>query len=166
MFGFKLLLIFVTALLFDGLLLPAFFNFRDSMLSLLVIIIAILYMGVQRQTIILGLSLSVLSELFRGLSLGTMAIPFLFTATLVYLTQRVLDIKYTHRARFSVGRSFILAVVSTIFVCIFSVFLFSLAGQNIEILSGGLFVGLTIILEALILIFVFNVAFNKNTDYR
>ena len=166
MFGFKLLLIFVTALLFDGLLLPAFFNFRDSMLSLLVIIIAILYMGVQRQTIILGLSLSVLSELFRGLSLGTMAIPCLFTATLVYLTQRVLDIKYTHRARFSVGRSFILAVVSTIFVCIFSVFLFSLAGQNIEILSGGLFVGLTIILEALILIFVFNVAFNKNTDYR
>lgn len=158
----KFFIIFFAALAIDGLVLPALFNFRNSSLALLAVLLGVLYLGPQRQTIILGLSFSIVSEAFRGLNLGTLAIPFLFTAVIMYSVQKFLDIKYTHKTRFSLSRSFILASFSTVFVYVFLTF-YKLGGAN-----PGYFdplIGLTIISEALFLIFIFSAVFNKKSDY-
>ena len=162
MVGFKLSLIFIAALLLDGLILPAFFGFRNSFLSLLILIVPILYFGSIKQSIVYGLAFAFISESLRGLGLGDLAIPFLFTAVVIYLIQRFLDIRYTYDTRFSLSKSAIIILMSAVAIYVFS-FFFKQGILNVDYFNPA--VVLTIALEALILVFVFNVVFNEKSDY-
>ena len=94
--------------------------------------------------------------------MGGLALPFLFTSVVIYLTQRFLDIQYTHDARFGLSKSVIIALMSVAFIYVFS-FFYKQGGVNMEYFDPV--IGLTIVLEALALVFVFNVVFNKKNDY-
>jgi hypothetical protein len=161
--GFKLSLIFIAALLFDGLILPAFFGFRNSFLSLLILIVPILYIGSTRQSIVYGLAFSFISESLRGLDLGDLAIPFLFTAVVIYLTQPFLDIRYTYDTRFSLSKLAIIILMSVVVIYVFS-FFFKQGSLNVDYFNSVAV--LTIALEVLILVFVFNIVFNEKSDYQ
>lgn len=170
---FKLSLIFIAALMLDGLILPAFFGLRESFLSLLVLIVPILYMGLTKHFIVYGLFFAFISESLRGLELGNLAIPFLFTAIVIYLAQRFLDIKYTYETRFGLEKSALVTLMSVAFMYVFS--FFYRQGDVFDILTrlpdGQVFryfdisSSLTIALEALMLVFVLNIVFNKKSDY-
>lgn len=160
--GTKLVIMFFAALVFDGLVLPAFFGFRESFLFLLFLMVPILYIGPAARSVSLGLFFAFISESLRGLELGSLALPFLFTVVIIYLTQRFLDIKYTHSARFGLAKSILIALMSVVFIFIFSVF-YQRGGVNIGYFDPV--IGLTIAVETLILVFVFNFVFNKKSDY-
>ena len=166
MTGLKLTAIFISVLLLDGLVLPAFFGLRNSFLSLLLLVAPILYMGSKRQYVACGLFFSVILEMSKGLSLGILALPFLFTSVLIYLTRRYLNIQYTYETRFGLSKSALLAAISVAFVYVFSFFYGQ--GRIIDISTFRYFdisSVLTIVPEALVLVFVFNVVFNKKSDY-
>ena len=152
MINLKLLLIFAAGLALDGLILPAFFGFKESFLSLLILVMPVLYMGSTGRLIAYGIVFALISESWRGLNFGDMAIPFLFTAAVINLIQHFLDIKY----------AYLIALMSVMSVYIF---LFFYAHGSINMAYFDPVIGLTMILEALILVFVFNVIFNKQTDY-
>lgn len=160
--GFKLSLFFLVALFFDGLILPAFFGLRESFLSMLVLIVFILYLGPTQQFIIYGFAFALISESLRGLSVGDLAIPFLFTAAAIYLTQRFLDIKYTFDARFGLDKLALIVLTSVAFIYVF-LFFYSYGGVNIEYFNPV--ISLVILLESMLLVFVFNIVFNKKSDY-
>ena len=162
MAGVKLFIIFLVVLVLDGLVLPAFFGLRNSFLSLLLLIVPILYMGPKRQYVACGLFFSVILEMSKGISLGGLALPFLFTSVAIYLTQRFLDIQYTYDARFGLGKSVLIALMSAVFIYVFS-FFYKQGGVNMEYFDPV--IGLTTVLEALVLVFVFNIVFNKKSDY-
>jgi len=150
--GIKLFIIFIAALVLDGSILPAFFGLRESFLSLLILVIPVLYMGSSGRLIAYGIIFAFISESWRGLNFGDMAIPFLFTAAVINLTQRFLDIKYTY----------LIALMSVISVYIF-LFFYARGLINIEYFDPV--IGLTIASEALILVFMFNFVFNKKNSY-
>ena len=152
MTGIKLFIIFIAALVLDGSILPAFFGLRESFLSLLILVIPVLYMGSSGRLIAYGIIFAFISESWRGLNFGDMAIPFLFTAAVINLTQRFLDIKYTY----------LIALMSVISVYIF-LFFYARGLINIEYFDPV--IGLTIASEALILVFMFNFVFNKKNSY-
>ncbi|MBI2674289.1 MAG: hypothetical protein HYX22_00925 [Candidatus Yanofskybacteria bacterium] len=170
MTSLKLIAIFITVLLFDGLVLPAFFGFRGSFLFVLVLIMPVLYLGLTKNLVFFGLFFSLILELFRGLNFGVLAMPFLFTVAVIYLTQRFLDIQYTYDTRFNLSRSGLIVLMSVAFIYVFSFFYryFDIstrlpdgqAFRHFDILSV-----LTMVLEALALVFVFNSVFNKKSDY-
>lgn len=158
----KIFIIFIIALVLDGLILPALFGFRNSFLSMLVLITPILYMGPTKQCLVCGLFFSATLELFRGLDLGTLAVPFLSAAAVLYVAQKFLDIKYTYDTRFGFSKLVLLALTST--VSIYLISLFYNRGHIIaEIFHPGM--ALNILSEALILVFVFNIIFNKKSYY-
>ena len=152
MTGIKLFIIFIAALVLDGSILPAFFGLRESFLSLLILVIPVLYMGSSGRLIAYGIIFAFISESWRGLNFGDMAIPFLFTTAVINLTQRFLDIKYTY----------LIALMSVISVYIF-LFFYARGLINIEYFDPV--IGLTIASEALILVFMFNFVFNKKNSY-
>lgn len=158
----KLIGIFAVVLVLDGLILPALFGLRESFLSLLVLLVPILYIGPTGRLVFLGLFFSFLLESLRGLALGALALPFLFTVVIIYLTQRFLDIRYTHNTRFGLGKSALIALISVVLMLVLSVF-YNQGGVNIGYFDSV--IGLTIAIETLILVFVFNVVFNKKSDY-
>ncbi len=162
MVGVKFFVIFLVVLALDGLVLPAFLGLRNSFLSLLLLIVPIIYVGPKRQYVTCGLFFSIILEIFRGLSLGDLALPFLFTSVVIYLTQKFLNIQYTYDSRFSLDRSTFTALMSAVFIYVFS-FFYKQGSLNIEYFDPT--IGLTILLEALILVFVFNIVFDKKSDY-
>jgi len=162
MVGFKILSIFIIVLMLDGLILPAFLGWRESFLSPLVLIVSIFYMDSIIQFVAYGLIFTFVSELLRGLNFGDLVLPFLLMTVIVFVTQRFLDIKYTYDAKFSLSRLFFMVLMLVMFIYIFS-FFFKRGGININYFSPV--IGLTIISEALMLIFVFNSVFNKKSDY-
>jgi len=109
-------------------------------------------MGSSGRLIAYGIIFAFISESWRGLNFGDMAIPFLFTAAVINLTQRFLDIKYTY----------LIALMSVISVYIF-LFFYARGLINIEYFDPV--IGLTIASEALILVFMFNFVFNKKNSY-
>lgn len=142
----------MAGLALDGLILPAFFGLKESFLSLLILVMPVLYMGSTGRLIAYGIIFAFISESWRGLNLGDMAIPFLFTVAVINLTRHFLDIKYTY----------LTALMSVMSVYIF---LFFYVHGLVNKAYFDPAIGLTMILEALILVFVFNVIFNKQTDY-
>ena len=172
---FKLFSIFIIVMIMDVLILPAFFGLRESFLTLLILIVPILYIGSTGQSVAYGLFFAFIYEFLRGLDLGTLVLPFLLTAVVIYSAQRFLDIKYTYEARFGfserdpyvigsrLGKSIFIALMSLIFIYIFS-FFYRHGSVNLGYFDPT--VGLTIALEALILVFVFNIVFNKKNDYQ
>lgn len=162
MTGLKFFLIFFIVVLLDGLILPAFFGLRENFLSLLILIVPSLYMGLTSQFIAYGLAFVLISESLRGLGLGDLAIPFLFIVILVYLIQRFLDIKHTYDTRFGLGKSALIALMSAVFVYMF---LFFYERGNVDASYFNLTIGLIMLLEALTLVFAFNIVFNKRSDY-
>lgn len=154
--------IFGVVLILDELILPALFGFRESLLSLIVLILPVLYIGPTGRLVSFGVLFSFLLESLRGLEIGALALPFLVTVVIVYLVQRFLDIKYTHNTRFGLGKSVFLALTSIMLIFIFSIF-YKHGSINISYLDPIL--GLIAAVETLLLIFVFNIVFNKKSDY-
>lgn len=161
MAGLKLCLIFLVVLIIDSLVLSAFFGLRESFLSLLVLVVPILYIGSTRRVIAYGLIFAFVSESLRGLKLGDLAIPFLFTAIVIYFVQRFLDIKYTYDTRFGLSKSALVALTSAVSIYIFSFFY----KQGVNLNYFDPVTALIIISEALMLVFAFNIIFNKKADY-
>src|SRR3989344_5745600 len=146
MTGLKLVAIFLVVLILDGLILPAFFGLRESFLSLLILIVPVLYMGSTRRTVVYCLAFVFVSESLRGLNVGDLAIPFLLTATIVYLIQRFLDIKCTYETRFGLSKSVLIATMSVVCLYIFS-FFYKHGGVNIDYFNSV--ISVTIALEAM-----------------
>ncbi len=159
--GFKLSIVIIGAFIIDGLVFPAFFGFRNSFLSLLALLLPVLYLGTKKRPVLYGLLFSVILEPFRGLSFGTLAIPFLLTVVVIYLVQMFLDIKHTYDTRFSLGKSVLLVLISTVLVYVFSIFY---AWGDVSFYSFDPVIVLTIALEALILTLILSFIFNKK-DY-
>ncbi|MBI4158273.1 MAG: hypothetical protein HY505_01455 [Candidatus Yanofskybacteria bacterium] len=167
MTSLKLIAIFITVLLFDELVLSAFFGLRNSFLSLLLLVAPVLYMGLKRQYVACGLFFSFVLEMFKGLGLSDLSLPFLFTLVVIYLTQRFLDIKYTYDARFDLGKSVLIALMSVAFVYVLSFFYGRGSIVNISIFQYfNISSILIMVLEALALVFIFNIVFNKKSDYQ
>ena len=162
MAGIKLFIIFLVVLVLDGLILPAFFGFRNSFLSLLILTVPILYMGLTKRFIACGLVFAFISESLRGLELGVLALSFLFTVVIMYLIQRFLDIQYTYDTRLGFSRSVLIVLMSVAFIYVLS-FFFKHGSVNMDYFNPIII--LTIILETLTLVFVFNIVFNKKSDY-
>jgi len=160
--GLKLITTFVLVLLLDGLVLPAFFGFRESFLSLLVLIMPILYMGITRQSIVYGVVFVLIFESIGGLNFGDMAVPFLFVLGGIYLFQRFLDIKQTHNPRFSWGKLFLVVGAS---VALVHVFFFFYKYGSINMHYFSLAISLTLVLEAVLFFLVLNIIFDKKSDY-
>ena len=158
----KLFIIFIVVLVLDGLVLPAFFGFRESFLSLLVMVIPLLYLGSTRRSVTCGLVFALIYESLRGLELGALVLPFLLTAVVIYSAQRFLDIKYTYDTRFGLQKSVFIALTSVVLIHIFSFFY---KHGSVSLGYFDLALNLTVALEALILVFIFNIVFNKKTDY-
>ena len=163
MTGLKLTAIFISVLLLDGLVLPAFFGFRENFLSVIALIMTTVYLGLTKNYIFFGLFFSLILESSRGLNFGVLAIPFLFTVLVIFLICRFLNIQYTYSDRFSLSKSALLVLMSVIFVYVF-LFFYGRGSVNSEYFN--LVIGLTMVLEATALILVFNVVFNKKSDYR
>lgn len=161
MIGIKLFIVFLAALIVDGLIFPALFNFKNSLLSLLILIVTILYLGPRARYVVYGALFSVISEIFKGLNFGTLSAPFLLTVVVIYLAQMFLDIKYTYDTRFNWGKSVFLASVSAALIYLFLVF-YQWGGISVHYFNPV--IGLTVMLEAFALIFIFNVILNKK-DY-
>lgn len=160
--GIKLFIIFLAALIIDGLILPALLGFRESFLSLLVLIVLVLYLGPGKRSVVYGLFFAVILESFRGFGFGTLAAPFLLTVIVIYSAQKFLDIKYTYDTRFSPGKSVFIAVMSLVFVHIFS-FFYKFGEISFDLFN--LVISLTVLSEALVLVLVFNIIFNKKSYY-
>ncbi|OGN02353.1 MAG: hypothetical protein A2655_01305 [Candidatus Yanofskybacteria bacterium RIFCSPHIGHO2_01_FULL_43_42] len=158
----KLFIIFLIVLVLDGFVLSAFFGLRNSSLSLLLLVVPLLYMGPKIQFVACGLFFSVILEMSKGIGLGGLVLPFLFTSVAIYLTQRFLDIQYTYDARFGLGKSVLIALMSAVFIYVFS-FFYKQGGLNIEYFNPV--IGLTMVLEALALVLLFNIVFDKKSDY-
>ena len=160
--GVKLFSIFLMVLIVDGIILPAFFGFRESLLSLLILVMPALYFGVVKRYLVYGLFFSVALEFFKGLEFGSLAAPFLFTAAVIYLMQRFLDVKHTHDGGFSLARLTLTVAVAAGFGYMF-LFFYGLGNIHSGYFNAA--IGLTEILEALILVLVFNAVFDKKSDY-
>lgn len=159
----KLFLIFIAVLLFDGLVLPALFGIRESFLSLLLLVAPVVYIGSSKQCIICGLFFAFMLESVRGFELGSLAMPFLFTTSVIYLVQKVLDIRNTYNTRFSSGKFFFLALAATVFTYVF-LFIYGRGRINADYLDPA--AGFVMALEALVLIFIFNIIFSRKSDYQ
>lgn len=167
----KIFLVFISALTLDGLLLPALFDFKKSILSLLVPIVLILYMGCEKRYVVYGLFFSIISELFRGLDFGALALPFLLAVSLIYLVQTFLDIKHVSNVEIGMGRLILFVLASILFIFLFS----TVYELNEMIVSGkeppsflngyplNLAVNLETVLEILLVIFVFDRIFSNKT---
>jgi len=160
--GIRLFAIFLGALIMDGIIFPTFFGFKESFLSLLILIMPILYLGPAKQYLVSGTLFSFILELLKGLNFGALIIPFLFTVFLIFVVQKFLDIKHTHNTRFNIISAVMLAAISTIFVYTFFIF-YNYGSINKEYID--LKISLTIFIETLALIAVFNFIFNKKDDY-
>ena len=146
---YKLFLIFIAVLVVDGLILPALFGLRESFLSLLILIVPILYMGSTKQSISYGFAFAFVSESLRGLDLGTLAIPFLATAIVIYLIQRFLDTRNMYA---------LTVLMSVVFTYVFLLF-YGYGSVHTEYFKPV--IGLTVTLESIILVFLFSVVFDK-----
>src|SRR3989344_545523 len=160
--GIKLFIIFISILLMDGVILPAFFGFEESFLSFLFLIMPLLYLGATKQNIVFGFIFAVILEAFRGVDFGVLAIPFLITAALICVAQIFLETKLAYDARFNLGKSVFLTVALVAFVYVF-IILCNYNRFNVDYFS--FIFGLISVLESFILILIFNAMFNKRAEY-
>lgn len=156
--GFKLFIMFAVVTTLDGLVLPAFLGFKESFLSILILVLTVLYLGCTKQNVVYGSIFSVVLESFKGLTVGTLAIPFLLTMALIYFIQRFVDIKYMPNQVVGLGKLTILAPVSTFLV--YALLFFAGRGAiNTEYFNAVIiFVTAS---EALMTVFIFNSIFNE-----
>lgn len=158
----KFFTVFIVALILDGLIFPAFLGWRDSLLSLLIPILAILYIGPTKRYVFSSLFFCAISEALRGLKFGELILPFLITIIVMFLIQLFLDIKHTYDTRF-VFRKLILSASTSVALIYWVLFFYGYGHISIEYVNP--IIVFTIILEALISIFVFSLIFNKKDDY-
>lgn len=158
----KLFIVFIAALILDGLMFPAFLGWRDSLLSLLVPILAIIYIGPAKRYVFYGLFFYVVSEVLRGLNFGELMLPFLIAIIVTFLIQWFLDIKHTYDTRFIFGK---LVLSASMLIALVYLVLFFYGYGRIDSGYFNPIIILTIVLEALALVFVFSFMFNKKSDY-
>lgn len=145
----KLLLIFIAALTLDGLIFPALFGFKESLLSVLVIVMSLVFFGVTSRSVVYGLIFSIIYELAHGLNFGILVVPFLFTAVTAFFIQKFLDTK----------SKYFLALAPMVFAYLLLVF------YNRGGISAGYFsptVILIVVIESLTLAVIFSNIFGRN----
>ncbi|MEK7138729.1 MAG: hypothetical protein AAB799_00940, partial [Patescibacteria group bacterium] len=148
--GFKLIIIFVSAIIADGLILPGLFGFNNSLLSLLVIVTPVVHTGLTNRYIFYSLVFSILYEWSGGLDFGALAIPFLITAVVIFFIQKFFDIKNKH------------LIFSALISVVFFYLLLFFYNRGLDAGYLSLTVILTVLSEALILVFVLNAIFKKS----
>ena len=81
------------AILFDCIIFPAFFGFRESFLTIIFLVVMLLCYKVGLQSLIFGIALSRLAEFYWGLKLGTLILPLLASAGTLFLLNRFFNIR-------------------------------------------------------------------------
>lgn len=158
----RIFLIFLAVLVLDGLILPALFGFRDSFLSLIILILPMLYFGTEKRYIFFGMFSAVILETFRGLNFGSLALPFLFTALLICLAQLFFDTRHTYITRFNVGKLVTTSLLTVIFFHIFSMFY----GRQVDLVYFRLVPNLVMLIETTILVMFFGLVFDKRNYFN
>ncbi|MBI3274273.1 MAG: hypothetical protein HYZ69_03960 [Candidatus Colwellbacteria bacterium] len=158
----KLALIFLGVIVADWFILPALFGFRDSFLSLIILILPVLYFGAEKRYILCGLFFSLVLEMFRGLNLGSLTLAFLFTAVLIYLFQTFLDVRHTYITRFNTGKLIVTSLLSVVFTNVFPVFY----NWKVDLLYFRIIPSATIFVETVGLVILFNLLFDKKSYFN
>ena len=158
----KLVIVFIATLIIDSFLFPTFFGFQNSLLSILILLAPILYMGFYRRYVIWSFVFAAILELVRGFEFGAILIPFAFVLVIMYVMQQLLDIRYTYESRFNISKA-ILASFSTMVIVYLFIFIQNWGHFDLNYISPYL-VTLTAI-EAIVLTVIFNLIFNKRRDY-
>lgn len=90
---FLISLMFFISLVLDGLVFPALFGFKESFLTIIFLVSLLLYWGVNTFTIGYGVSAALVFELSRGLSPGSIILPFTMLGVFYYVLSIFLNIK-------------------------------------------------------------------------
>jgi hypothetical protein len=154
---FRLFLIFAFIIFIDSFLFPQFFNFNESFLSWLILIIPILYYGLNNKTIFLGLCFAFILELIRGFEFGNIMVPFLLTLVFIYMIYYFFDIKYFSNKTFDLGQIILFTIILAVFTIIFLLFL----NLNVKTYFINTFLSIIFVLESLVLVLFFNSIFNE-----
>ena len=85
--------LFLAAMFLDGIILPGFFGFRESFLTVIFLVAVLLYYETNLQGLVLGVALSGLAEFYWGLKLGTLILPLLASAGAFFLLNRFFNIR-------------------------------------------------------------------------
>ena len=88
-----LIVLWLAILLVDGLVMPALFHIRESFLVFVFLCALVVVYGEQSWLIWRGLLLAVATELFLGLSIGTVVIGFLAAAGTWHALTRFINLK-------------------------------------------------------------------------
>lgn len=159
----KFLLIFISVLFLDGLILPALFGFRSSLLSLMFLFVTILFFGSKKRYIFYVLFFSIVTESFQGLNFGDLTLPLFVVMVLIILIQRFFDIKYTYDTRFNLVKSCSVVILSLI---IFHIFTALCGGKLQDIFLHSFFINFTVLVEAIILVLIFSLVFNEKKYFN
>jgi len=88
-----IVILFLAAMFLDGIIFPALFGFRESFLTVILLIIALLYYEINLQNLVLSMALSGWAEFYWGLKLGTLILPLLASVGALFLLNRFFNIK-------------------------------------------------------------------------
>ncbi len=77
-------IIFLASVFLDGIILPAFFGFREGFLAIIFLISMLVYYEADLKSFILGILLSGTLEFYWGLKMGALILP-LFTAAGIFM---------------------------------------------------------------------------------
>ncbi len=88
-----IVVLFLASMFLDGIILPAFFNFREGFLTIIFLMIMLLYYRADIKGLILGTALSWLAEFYWGLKMGTLMLPLLVSAGALLLLNKFFNIR-------------------------------------------------------------------------
>ncbi|MBI2062193.1 MAG: hypothetical protein HYT64_00645 [Candidatus Yanofskybacteria bacterium] len=88
-----IMVLFLAVMFLDGIVLPGLLGFRESFLTIIFFVIVLLYRKADLQVLILGVLFSGLAEFYRGLGTGTLMLPFLASAGVLFLLNLFFNVR-------------------------------------------------------------------------
>jgi len=88
-----IIILFLAAMFFDGIIFPGLFGFREGFLTIIFLVIMLLYYEADFKGLVLGVVFSGLAEFYWGLKLGTLILPLLASAGMFFLLNRFFNIR-------------------------------------------------------------------------
>lgn len=88
-----IVILFLVAMFLDGIVFPGLFDFRESFLTVILLVGMLLYYKADIQGLVLGVVLFALSEFYWGLKFGTLMLSFLASAGVYFLLNRFFNIR-------------------------------------------------------------------------
>ncbi len=85
--------LFFAVMFFDGIIFPAFFGFREGILTVIFLVAVFLYYKVSLTGLVLGVVFSGSAEFYWGLKMGTLILPLLASAAVLFLLNTFFNIR-------------------------------------------------------------------------